>query len=245
MKQSIFEIVSNKLIADNTYEMVLKGDCADITKPGQFVNIKLDGFFLRRPISVCDCEGDMLTLIYKVVGHGTEKMALMQSGEKLDILTGLGNGYDISKSGDSPLLIGGGAGVPPMYMLAKKLIAEGKKPTVILGFNKKSEVFYEEEFKALGIKTIVTTADGSYGIKGFVTDAFKDVSYTYFFTCGPEPMLKAVYNKAATSGQMSFEARMGCGFGACMGCTCETITGNKRICKEGPVLEKEEIKWQN
>lgn len=245
MKQSIFEIVSNKLIADNTYEMVLRGDCTDITKPGQFVNIKLDSFFLRRPISVCDCEKDILTLIYKVVGHGTEKMAAMQAKEKLDILTGLGNGYDISKSGDAPLLIGGGAGVPPMYMLAKELIAEGKKPTVILGFNKKSEVFYEEEFSALGIKTIVTTADGSYGVKGFVTDAFKDVSYTYFFTCGPEPMLRAVYNTTSTSGQMSFEARMGCGFGACMGCTCETITGNKRICKEGPVLEKEEIKWQN
>ncbi len=245
MKQSIFEIVSNKLIADNTYEMVLRGDCTDITKPGQFVNIKLDSFFLRRPISVCDCEKDILTLIYKVVGHGTEKMAAMQAKEKLDILTGLGNGYDISKSGDAPLLIGGGAGVPPMYMLAKELIAERKKPTVILGFNKKSEVFYEEEFSALGIKTIVTTADGSYGVKGFVTDAFKDISYTYFFTCGPEPMLRAVYNTTSTSGQMSFEARMGCGFGACMGCTCETITGNKRICKEGPVLEKEEIKWQN
>ena len=245
MKQSIFEIVSNKLIADNTYEMVLKGDCTDITKPGQFVNIKLDGFFLRRPISVCDCVEDTLILIYKVVGHGTQKMALMQNGEKLDILTGLGNGYDISKSGDAPLLIGGGAGVPPMYMLAKKLIEDGKKPTVILGFNKKSEVFYEDEFASLGIKTIVTTADGSYGVKGFVTDAFKDISYTYFFTCGPEPMLKAVYNTTSTSGQMSFEARMGCGFGACMGCTCETITGNKRICKEGPVLEKEEIKWQN
>lgn len=245
MKQSIFEIVSNKLIADNTYEMVLRGDCTDITKPGQFVNIKLDSFFLRRPISVCDCEKDILTLIYKVVGHGTEKMAAMQAKEKLDILTGLGNGYDISKSGDAPLLIGGGAGVPPMYMLAKELIAEGKKPTVILGFNKKSEVFYEKEFSALGIKTIVTTADGSYGVKGFVTDAFKDISYTYFFTCGPEPMLRAVYNTTSTSGQMSFEARMGCGFGACMGCTCETITGNKRICKEGPVLEKEEIKWQN
>ena len=245
MKQSIFEIISNKLIADNTYEMVLKGDCTDITKPGQFVNIKLDGFFLRRPISVCDCKKDMLTLIYKVVGHGTEKMAIMQTKEKLDILIGLGNGYNISKSGDAPLLIGGGAGVPPMYMLAKELIAEGKKPTVILGFNKKAEVFYEDEFASLGIKTIVTTADGSYGVKGFVTDAFKDISYTYFFTCGPEPMLKAVYNTTSTSGQMSFEARMGCGFGACMGCTCETITGNKRICKEGPVLEKEEIKWQN
>ena len=243
MKQSIFEIVSNKKIADITYEMILSGDCSDITAPGQFVNIKLDRFFLRRPISVCNVKDDKLTIIYKVVGQGTEVMADLKSGEKLDILTGLGNGYDIDKSGDNPLLIGGGAGVPPMYMLAIELLSQGKNPTVVLGFNKKSEVFYEEEFKALGIKTVVTTADGSYGIKGFVTDAIKDIEYTYFFTCGPEMMLKAVYDNTKTSGQMSFEARMGCGFGACMGCTCETLYGNKRICKDGPVLEKEEVKW--
>ena len=243
MKQSIFEISSNKKLAENTYEMVLVGDCSDITKPGQFVNIKLDGFFLRRPISVCNSENDTLTIIYKVVGQGTEVMAQMVKGDKLDILTGLGNGYDIGKSGDKPLLVGGGAGVPPMYMLAIELIAQGKMPTVVLGFNKKDEVFYEEEFKKLGVETIVTTADGSYGVKGFVTDAIKDIDYTYFFTCGPEPMLKALYNETKTSGQMSFEARMGCGFGACMGCTCETLYGNKRICKDGPVLEKEEVKW--
>jgi len=243
MKQSIFEIVSNRKLADITYEMVLKGDCSDITKPGQFVNIKLDGFFLRRPISVCNSNDDMLTIIYKVVGKGTEVMANMTTGEKLDILTGLGNGYDLQQSGDSPVLIGGGAGVPPMYMLAIELLAQGKTPIVVLGFNKKSEVFYEEEFKALGIETVVTTADGSYGVKGFVTDAIKNIDYTYFFTCGPEPMLKAVYNNTKTSGQMSFEARMGCGFGACMGCTCETLYGNKRICKDGPVLVKEEVKW--
>ncbi|MBE7033848.1 MAG: dihydroorotate dehydrogenase electron transfer subunit [Ruminococcaceae bacterium] len=245
MKQSIFEIVSNRKLADITYEMVLKGDCSDITKPGQFVNIKLDGFFLRRPISVCNSNDDMLTIIYKVVGKGTEVMANMTTGEKLDILTGLGNGYDLQQSGDSPVLIGGGAGVPPMYMLAIELLKQGKKPTVVLGFNKKSEVFYEEEFKALGIKTVVTTADGSYGVKGFVTDAIKDIDYTYFFTCGPEPMLKALYDNTTTSGQLSFEARMGCGFGACMGCTCETLYGNKRICKDGPVLVKEEVKWAN
>ncbi len=243
MKQSIFEIISNKCIADNTYEMVLGGDCSHIAKPGQFVNIKLDGFFLRRPISVCDRMENELVIIYKVVGHGTEVMAQMKDGEKLDILTGLGNGYDLSQSGDSPLLIGGGAGVPPMYLLAKDLIAQGKKPTVILGFNTKSEVFYEKEFSDLGINTIVTTADGSYGIKGFVTDALEGIDYTYFFTCGPEPMLKAIYNNTKTSGQLSFEARMGCGFGACMGCTCETLYGNKRICKDGPVLVKEEVKW--
>lgn len=243
MKQSIFEITSNKLIADNTYEMVLRGDCSHITKPGQFVNIKLDGFFLRRPISVCDVKGDSLVIIYKVVGQGTEKMAAMTKGEVLDILSGLGNGYDLSKSGDTPLLIGGGAGVPPMYLLAKELIEQGRKPSVILGFNTKTDVFYENEFSALGVKTTVTTVDGSYGVKGFVTDALGKADYTYFYTCGPEVMLKAVYDKTNTSGQLSFEARMGCGFGACMGCTCETLYGNKRICKEGPVLEKEEVKW--
>lgn len=245
MKQSIFKVISNRKLADITYEMVLEGDCSDIITPGQFVNIKLDGFFLRRPISVCNSKDNKLTIIYKVVGHGTELMANMKTGEKLDILTGLGNGYDIDKSGDKPLLIGGGAGVPPMYMLAIELLKQGKTPTVVLGFNKQSEVFYEDVFKSLGLETIVTTADGSYGVKGFVTDAIKDVDYTYFFTCGPEPMLKAVYDNTGTSGQLSFEARMGCGFGACMGCTCETLYGNKRICKDGPVLEKEEVKWAN
>ena len=222
--------------------MVLLGDCADI-KCGQFVNLKIEGFYLRRPISVCCVEKDNLTLIYKVVGEGTEVMAKMTRGEEILTLTGLGNGYDISKSGDKPLLVGGGAGVPPMYQLCRELVAQGKKPSVILGFNSSDEVFYEDEFKALGASVIVATADGSYGVKGFVTDAFDMVDYTYFYTCGPEPMLKAVYNKSNTSGQFSFEERMGCGFGACMGCSCKTKYGNKRICKDGPVLEKEEIIW--
>ena len=243
MKNTIFKVLTNKKIAKNTYECVLEGDISHITASGQFVNIQLDGFYLRRPISVCDAEDGKLTLIYKAVGKGTEKMAKMTGGEELDLLTGLGNGYDLSKSGDRPLLIGGGAGVPPMYMLCKKLIAEGKKPTVILGFGSKDEVFYEEEFKALGACVLVTTVDGSYGLRGFVTDAFDGVDYTHFYTCGPEPMLKAVYNKSATSGQFSFEERMGCGFGACMGCSCETKYGNKRICRDGPVLVKEEIIW--
>ena len=243
MKDSLFEIVSNRQIAKNTYEMVISGDISDITAPGQFVNLKLDGFYLRRPISVCDAVGSRLTLIYKVVGEGTEKMAEMKRGEKILTLTGLGNGYDTTVSGDRPLLIGGGAGVPPMYMLCKKLIAEGKKPTVILGFGSKDEVFYEEEFRVLGADVLVTTVDGSYGIKGFVTDAFAGLAYSYFYTCGPEPMLKAVYDKSETSGQFSFEERMGCGFGACMGCSCKTKYGNKRICRDGPVLVKEEIIW--
>ena len=241
MKQGFFEIIENTPLTHDVYKMRLFGDTGAITAPGQFVNIKLDGLYLRRPISVCDAEGKVLTILYKVVGRGTRQMASMQSG-KLDILSGLGNGYDTGVSGDAPLLLGGGVGVPPMYGLCKKLIAEGKKVRVVLGFNTKDEVFYEEEFRELGAEVTVTTVDGSYGQKGFVTDAL-GIDYTYFYTCGPEPMLKAVYHAANTGGQFSFEERMGCGFGACMGCSCKTITGNKRICKEGPVLRKEEILW--
>ena len=242
MKDTKFTLVENKCIAKNTYLWVLEGDISDISAPGQFVNIKLDGFYLRRPISVCDAEDGRLTIIFKAVGEGTEKMAAAKCGEEYLILTGLGNGYDTTVSGDKPLLIGGGAGVPPMYMLAKKLIAEGKKPTVILGFNTAEEVFFAEEFAAIGCEVRIATADGSVGTKGFVTDAM-DLDYTYFYTCGPEPMLKAIYGKSETSGQLSFEERMGCGFGACMGCSCKTKYGNKRICRDGPVLVKEEIIW--
>ena len=242
MKQSIFTILSNTALTDSVYKMVLEGDTSAITASGQFVNIRLTGKFLRRPISVCDYDERTLTIIYKVVGHGTEAMSAMAPGQELDILTGLGNGYDLSLAGDAPLLIGGGVGVPPMYNLAKKLTAMGKTVNVILGFNTKSEIFYEEEFKALGCAVTVTTVDGSYGVKGFVTNALPE-SYTHFYTCGPEPMLKAVYKATATSGQMSFEERMGCGFGACMGCSCKTLTGYKRICKDGPVMKKEEILW--
>ena len=244
MKQSLFEIVENTRLVPGVYRMKLRGDTSAITAPGQFVNIQLEGLFLRRPISVCDVEGDVLTIIYKVVGKGTEAMSHLQEGQ-LDVLTGLGNGYDLSAAGERPVLLGGGVGVPPMYLLAKRLIADGKTPAVVLGFNKKEEIFYEEEFKALGCKIFVTTVDGSYGIKGFVTDALQALDYTHFFTCGPEPMLKAVYKASKTSGQMSFEERMGCGFGACMGCSCKTLTGYKRICKDGPVMRKEEIKWED
>ena len=243
MKQTLFEIKSNERIARAVYKMTLVGDTSGITAPGQFVNIKLDGFFLRRPISVCDSEPGLLTLIYKVVGKGTDLMSSMIPGEKLDILTGLGNGYDTESSGSTPLLVGGGVGVPPLYKLAKQLIRDGKDVTVILGFNTREEIFYEEEFKSLGAKVLLATIDGSYGTRGFVTDAMKDLSYSYFYSCGPEPMLKALYNASTTSGEMSFEERMGCGFGACMGCSCKTVTGNKRICKEGPVLKKEDIIW--
>ena len=242
MKNLIFTITENKLIAKNTYLMKLAGDISGI-EAGQFVNIQLDGYYLRRPISVCDAEDGILTLIYKVVGAGTEAMGKMPAGTKLDLLTGLGNGYDTAPSGSEPLLIGGGAGVPPLYKLAKKLISEGKNVKVILGFNTKDEVFFDKEFAALGAAITVTTVDGSLGMKGFVTSAMEDIDYTYFYTCGPEPMLKAVYRASKTSGQMSFEERMGCGFGACMGCSCKTVTGNKRICKEGPVLIKEAVIW--
>ena len=240
MKQSILEISENKKIAKDVYLMKLSGD-AD-TAPGQFINIKLDGFFLRRPISICDVCGDETTIIYKTVGSGTEYLSRLSTGEKLDVLSGLGNGFDLSKSGNAPLVIGGGVGVPPMYYLAKCLKNEGKDVTAVLGFNTADEVFGTKQFEALGIKTVLATADGSLGEKGFVTDVLPD-SYTYFYTCGPEPMMKAVYGKTVTSGQLSFEERMGCGFGACMGCSCKTKYGSKRICKDGPVLVKEEIIW--
>ena len=243
MKQSIFKILTNEALTSNVYRMTLEGDTSAITAPGQFVNIRLTGKFLRRPISVCDWEEGKLTLVYKVVGHGTAQMAAMTPGESLDILTGLGNGYDLTLTGEHPVLVGGGVGVPPMYGLAKRLRAMGKEVQVILGFNTREEIFYEEAFKALGCTVHVTTVDGSYGTPGFVTDALKNLSYSHFCACGPEPMLKALYAASATSGQMSFEERMGCGFGACMGCSCKTLTGSKRICKDGPVMKKEEILW--
>lgn len=241
-KQNKYKILSNEPLTKDVYKMVLEGDTEYITAPGQFINIALDGKYLRRPISVCDYDEDCITIIYKVVGEGTEQMSALKIGTVLDVLTGLGNGYDISKS-TKPLLIGGGVGVPPMYNLAKTLIANGKVPTVILGFNTADEVFFEQEFKALGCDVFVTTADGSYGIKGFVTDALVGIDFDYFYTCGPLPMFKAIYNAVDKDGQFSFEERMGCGFGACMGCSCKTKYGNKRICKDGPVLEKEEIIW--
>ncbi len=243
MKDVKLTLAFQREIAEDTFEAILEGDVSHITAPGQFINIKLDGHFLRRPISVCDLGEGSVTIIYKVVGEGTRKMSLAPIGTEWQVLVGLGNGYDTSASGDRPLLIGGGAGVPPMYLLAKRLIAEGKHPSVILGFGTKNQVFYKQEFAKLGVFVVVTTNDGSEGVRGFVTDAMGDIDYTYFYTCGPEPMLKAIYNKSETSGQFSFEERMGCGFGACMGCTCETKYGNKRICRDGPVLVKEEIIW--
>ena len=243
-KRDCYEVKSNKNIANLVYEMVLEGPTTDITAPGQFINIEIDGFYLRRPISICEYDENTIKIIYKVVGEGTEVLAKLESGTKLDVLTGLGNGFKTIKCGDKPLLIGGGVGTPPMYQLCKNLINEEKEVTVVLGFNSKEDVFYEEEFKKLGAKVYITTADGSHGTKGFVTDVIKDLNdYTYFYACGPEPMLKAVYDNTNTTGELSFEERMGCGFGACMGCSCKTKYGNKRICVDGPVLKKEEIIW--
>lgn len=242
MIKSYYKVESNEKIAKSVYKMVLSGDTSAITRPGQFINIKVPDKYLRRPISVCDFDAETVTVIYKVVGEGTKIMSEMEKGISLDVLTGLGNGFDAGKSGDRPLLIGGGVGVPPLYNLAKKLKDEGKTVTVILGFNTSDEVFLKEEFEKVAT-VYLTTADGSEGQKGFVTDAMDGIDYDYIYTCGPQAMLRAVYDKAKTGGQFSFEERMGCGFGACMGCSCKTKYGAKRICKDGPVLEKEEIIW--
>ena len=241
MKQVIFEILSNEALTRDVYRMVLSGDTSAITAPGQFVEIALPGKFLRRPISVCDWAENSLTLIYKVVGHGTEQMAALPAGTRLDVLTGLGNGYNTALSRENPVLVGGGVGVPPLYALCKKLIAEGKKPRVILGFNTESEIFLEKEFEALGIPTYIATADGSCGTKGFVTDVLKNLDYSYFYSCGPMPMFRAMEAVVTTSGEFSFEERMGCGFGACMGCSIQTKSGAKRVCKDGPVFLREEV----
>ncbi|MGN0791187.1 MAG: dihydroorotate dehydrogenase electron transfer subunit [Christensenellales bacterium] len=223
--------------------MRLSGDFSSITAPGQFVNFAVEGCYLRRPISVCDVENGILTVVYKTVGKGTEIMSRIRPGETMDVLSGLGNGYDVGAGGKRPLLIGGGAGVPPMYMLCKALVRAGARPVAVLGFNSRNEVFYEDEFKAAGAETHVTTVDGSYGIKGYVTDVIGKLDYTYFYACGPEAMFKAVEKTVKSDGEYSFEERMGCGFGACMGCSCKTKYGSKRICKDGPVLKRGEIIW--
>ena len=241
MKQVIFEIRSNEALTREVYRMVLTGDTSAITAPGQFVEIALPGKFLRRPISVCDWTENTLTLIYKVVGQGTEQMASLPALTKLDILTGLGNGYDLTRSGDNPVLVGGGVGVPPLYALCKALLLQGKKPSVVLGFNKESEIFLAKEFQALGVPTFIATADGSVGTKGFVTDVLNTLDYSYFYSCGPMPMFRAMEQVVKTSGQYSFEERMGCGFGACMGCSIQTKSGAKRVCKDGPVFIREEV----
>ena len=243
MKQVIYEVTGNRRLAPGIFELKLAGDTSAVVRPGQFVNLKIDGCYLRRPLSVCDRRDDGLTLIYKVVGRGTEILSGMKAGAVIDTLSGLGNGFDVSASGERPLLIGGGVGVPPMYWLCRELIDCGRQATVVLGFNRASEVFYRKEFEALGARVIVTTADGSAGVRGFVTDAVRTLDYTYFYACGPEPMFRALDAVVKTEGEYSFEARMGCGFGACMGCSCKTKYGYKRICRDGPVMRREEVIW--
>ena len=242
MKQVLLEVIKTEPLCEKVFKTVFRGDLSGITAPGQFVNVQIGGLYLRRPISVCDVSGDELTLVYKVVGKGTELLSKSKAGDVYDVLTGLGNGYDLTSAGKAPLLIGGGVGVPPLYYLAKQLIKQGVTPYVCLGFNRKEEVFFVNEFKALGAEVALATVDGSQGEKGFVTNVFPK-EYSYFYACGPEPMLKAVHAATKTSGELSFEERMGCGFGACMGCSCKTLTGYKRICKDGPVMKKEEILW--
>lgn len=236
-------VTANKEIAPNVYDMYLEGEVGTFSRPGQFVQMAIDGFYLRRPLSVCDWGEGFVRIIYKTVGLGTEKMSEIQAGEEIDILSPLGNGFDVSLAGEQPLIIGGGVGIPPMYGLAKALVKAGKIPTVILGFNTSGEIFLQQEFEALGIQTMITTVDGTVGTKGFVTEAMKQCTYSYFYACGPEGMLKAVCEASHTQGELSFEERMACGFGACMGCTCKTKYGYKRICKDGPVLSKEEVIW--
>ena len=244
-KKDIYTVISNTPLTKDVYRMVLEGDTEWITRPGQFVNIELEGLYLRRPISISDWDERTITIIYKVVGRGTKQMSKMAQGVKLDLLTGLGNAFDTSIESERPLLVGGGVGVPPLYRLAKDLLAQGKKVSVVLGFNTSSEIFYADEFKALGVDLYISTADGSMGVKGFVTDAIREaeIKFDYFYSCGPLPMLKALCDCCEVSGELSFEERMGCGFGACMGCSCKTLAGNKRICKDGPVMKREEIIW--
>lgn len=241
MTKGFYEIASNKMLALDTYEMVLRGDTSSLKNPGQFINIALEGLYLRRPISVCHYEEGLITIIYKVVGKGTRQMSEMAAGEKLDVLCGLGNGFDVTKAeGKRAAVIGGGVGVPPMYDVARRLIKNGVRVTAILGFATKEAAFYIDEFKALGAEVLVTSDDGTLGIKGFVTDALKGTDCDYFFACGPQPMLKSLH-RTGLPGQLSFEERMGCGFGACMGCTCHTLVGDKRVCKDGPVFLTSEV----
>lgn len=241
MKQVIFKIESNYSLTKDVFRCVLTGDTSCITAAGQFVEIALPGKFLRRPISVSDWGPDSLTLIYKVVGHGTEQMSTLPAGATLDVLTGLGNGYNTSVCRDKPVLVGGGVGVPPLYGLCKALLQQGREPQVVLGFNRESEIFLADEFRALGVQTHLATADGSVGTCGFVTDVLKQLDYSYFYACGPLPMFHAMEQMVTADGQYSMEARMGCGFGACMGCTIQTKSGAKRVCKDGPVFPREEV----
>lgn len=243
MKQGIFEVVSNETLLPVLHRLRLRGDCSAVQRPGQFVDVQLEGLFLRRPFSVCDAEGDTLTVVVKRVGRGTERICAMQPGDTLELLTGLGNGFDLACAGDRPLLLGGGSGVPALYWSCKRLLAAGRRPIAALGFNTARESFYLDEFETLGAQLLVLTADGTLGARGLVPDALGMVDYTYLYACGPLPMLAEIDRRAKTDAQLSLEARMGCGFGACMGCTLETVHGPKRVCRDGPVFHRGEVVW--
>lgn len=243
MKQTTLMVYKNNPIIAGVYKLVLSGNVSAIQRPGQFIELAVPGHFLRRPFSVCDWDRDSVTVVYRVIGEGTKCLAAMMPGEGLDALTGLGNGFDTSVSGNRPLLVAGGSGVPMMLCLAKKLLSEGKAVTAILGYRTASDIFLADDIRYLGVDVRLTTEDGSAGVRGMVTDAMADLDYTYFYTCGPEAMFRAVNAAAKTSGQFSLEARMGCGYGACMGCTIETKNGPKRVCKDGPVFMREDLLW--
>lgn len=249
----LLKIVENRRIATKTWMMKLKGDTRYITNPGQFVNLLIKGKYLRRPISVGDYisdENGELILFYDVVGEGTAMIAEMHPGKNIQSLMGLGNGFDTEKDCLRPALIGGGIGTAPLLALAKKLLNNGKKPVAFLGFNTCNDIVLEKDLNEIGIETIISTADGSKGTKGYVTDACKNYEKNnpgildYFYACGPTPMLKAVCQEIKLPGELSLDERMGCGFGACMCCSVKTKDGAKRICKDGPVFKKEELIWE-
>lgn len=240
-KKGVYRIESNEPLTRNVWRMVLAGDTRWITAPGQFVNIALEGRYLRRPISVCDYDERTITLIYKVVGGGTEQMSRMAAGAELDLLTGLGNGFSIRGEVRRPLLVGGGVGVPPLYNLARKLLAEGREVQVVLGFNTASECFYEEEFRALGCRVTVATADGSHGVRGFVTTAIAErhPDFDYFYACGPLPMLRALAEAVGQDGQLSFEERMGSDSAPAWGVRAKPNTGTSASVRRVPCWRKE------
>ena len=244
MERLTLKVTSNRPLAKGIWEMKLSG-CTPECRPGQFVNLMIGGCYLRRPISVCDWQDSILTLAYKIVGKGTRAMSEMNPGAEIDALAPLGNGFDTSVPCAGALLVGGGIGCAPLFKLSRALRAQGKDVTLVAGFRASDEIYYKEEFEALGVKVLIATEDGSAGVKGFVTDAirYENPSYDYIYACGPMPMMRALCSVTDAPGQMSLEERMGCGFGICMGCTCKTMTGGKRICKEGPVFPREEIIW--
>ena len=243
MKEADYIIISNIALNSAIYEMRLKGDTGALSRSGQFIDVAVTGKYLRRPISVCDYDEKGLTIVYKVVGEGTAALSRMRPGESVNALCGLGNGFDDGAAAKKIALVGGGVGLPPLYGLAKRLKENGAVFSVLAGFNSAADMYYTDNFRALCGDVRIATADGSFGTKGFVTSLLGKGEFDYFYACGPLPMLKAIMNADDHPAQLSFEERMGCGFGACMGCTVKVKGGYKRICKDGPVLVREEVIW--